>query len=442
MPQGLRNAPPVHQRQVMAALHPFLGKFAHIYLDDIIIWSDTLDEHTVHIKLIMDTPRKARLYCNPKKSKFYLTELVFLGHHISQQGIEACSSKVDKILNWPVPKSATDVRSFLGLVQYIATFLPHLVEHTAALTPLTMKECKKDFPAWLTAHQAAFNAIKGLVVSRKCLTIIDHTMPGNNKIFVTCDASDLRTGAILSWGPTWETARPVAFDSMQLKDAQKNYPVHEKEMLAIVCALKKWRSDLLGSEFYVYTDHRTLENFDTQKDLSRQQAHWMEHLSQFDMTIHYICREDNTVVDALSRLPADTWDEQTEDVDVYDPPLQWESWLGKQQSCNAILMISADECFLKDVREGYKHDEFCQKLSSMDISMPGIHFVNDLWYLGDRLVIPRYSTLHEDLFRLAHDSLGHFGADKSYASIRNCYYWPNMRRDLENAYVPACTDCQ
>lgn len=112
----------------------------------------------------------------------------------------------------------------------------------------------------MEAHQAAFEAIKTLVVSQECLTVIDHTTPGNNRIFVTCDASDWRTGTILSWSPTWKTAWPVAFDSMQLKDAQKNYPVHEKEMLAIVRTLKKWRSDLLGMQFIVYTD--------TQKDLS------------------------------------------------------------------------------------------------------------------------------------------------------------------------------
>jgi hypothetical protein len=219
---------------VTAALHPFLGIFAHIYLDDIIIWSHSIEEHTRHIKLVMDTLRKARLYCNAKKSRFYLTELIYLGHRIFQQGIEACSSKVNKILNWPTPKTASDVRSFLGLVQYISTFLPHLAEHTTVLTPLTTKDCDKAFPEWCPPHQKAFDAIKALVVSHECLTVIDHTVPGNNKIFVTCDTSDLRTGTVLSWGLIWEATRPVAFDSMQLKDAQKNYPVHEKEMLAIV----------------------------------------------------------------------------------------------------------------------------------------------------------------------------------------------------------------
>lgn len=219
-----------------------------------------LAQHMEHIHLVMSALHKDQLYCNPKKSKFYLPELIFLGHHISQEGIKACSSKVDKVLNWLVPKSASDVQSFLGLVCYIATFLPNLAEHMSALTPLTMKDCEKLFPAWTPEHQFAFESIKGLVVSRECLTVINHMNPVDNKIFVTCNANDKCTGAVLSWGLTWESARPVAFDSMQLKDTQKNYPVHKKEMLAIVRALKKWWSDLLGSHFVVYTDHCTLEN--------------------------------------------------------------------------------------------------------------------------------------------------------------------------------------
>ena len=133
-----------------------------------------------------------------------------------------------------------------------------------------MKEAKSNFD-WTMLHQVAFKDIKELVVSSACLTAIDHSNPGNNKIFVTCNASDWHTGACLSFGKTWETACPVAYDSMQLNSAKWNYPIHEKELLAIICALKKWCSDLLGSEFVVYTDHRTLENFDTQRDLSKCQ---------------------------------------------------------------------------------------------------------------------------------------------------------------------------
>jgi hypothetical protein len=122
----------------------------------------------------------------------------------------------------------------LGLVCYVALFLPGLADYTAVLTSLTTKAAKHAFHEWTTDHQHAFEAIKGIVVSRECLTVIDHANMGNNKVFVTCNASDWRTGATLSYGPTWETACPVVYNSIQLKAAEKNYPVHEKELLAII----------------------------------------------------------------------------------------------------------------------------------------------------------------------------------------------------------------
>ena len=121
--------------------------------------------------------------------------------------------------------------------------------------PLTTKEAQKDWLGWMATHQAAFQNIKDIVLSTECLTTIDHDGMDGWKIFVTCDASDWRTGACLSFGETWETARPVAWDSVQLLQAEKNYLTHKKEMLAIVQALKKFRADLLGTHFTIYTDH-------------------------------------------------------------------------------------------------------------------------------------------------------------------------------------------
>jgi RNase H-like domain found in reverse transcriptase/Integrase zinc binding domain len=254
--------------------------------------------------------------------------------------------------------------------------------------------------------------------------VIDHEHPGENNIFVMCNTSDWQMGATLSFSPTLETARPVAFDSMQLKAAEKNYPVHEKELLAVIHALKKWCSDLLGTHFYIYTDHRTLENFDTQKDLSRHQLRWQEFLSQYDLTMTYIRSEDNTVADALSRLLPNCFADES--------PMT-------TATVNAVLKITSDNDILKMIRDGYKEDEFCKRIASSN--MKGWTLSNGLWYIGDRLLIPQVTSLREMLFHLAHDTLGHFGADKSYASLRDVYYWPNMCRDLEQAYIPACADC-
>ena len=273
-----------------------------------------------------------------------------------------------------------------------------------------------------------------MVVSRECLTVIDHDNPGQNKIFVTCDASDWRTGATLSFGPSWETARPVAFDSMQLNAAEKNYPIHEKELLAVVRALKKWRSDLMGAEFMVYTDHRTLENFDSQRDLSRRQLRWQEFLSQYDFSFIYIHGEDNTVTDALSCVAPNAFlDENTDDL---PPHAIWSN------SINAVLSVTTDTSVLADIIQGYKLDTFCKKVVESGSNMKGVRESNGLWYIGDRLLIPRVADIRENLFRLAHDCLGHFGANKSYTSLRDAYYWPNMRRDLEQSYIPSCVDCQ
>jgi hypothetical protein len=277
----------------------------------------------------------------------------------------------------------------------------------------------------------AFDAIKALVVSRECLTTIDHANMGDNKVFVTCDASDWRKGATLSVGTSWELARPVAFDSMQLKGPEKNYPVHEKELLAIIRALKKWRSDLLGIPITVYTNHRTLENFDTQRDLSRRQLRWQEFMSQYDMTITYIQGEDNTVADALSRVPDGAYLGETLDTDMGS----------KTPGIHAILSITTDPTVLRMIQDGYEVDEFCQKLIKAPASTLGVTTANGLWYIGDRLLIPRYGNIREELFRLAHDISGYFGANKSYATLQDSYYWPNMRRDLEKAYIPSCTDC-
>jgi Reverse transcriptase (RNA-dependent DNA polymerase) len=179
MPMGLQNSPSIHQRRVANALREHIGKICHIYLDDIIIWSDSIQSHIAHVQTIMSCLRAHGLCLNNKKSKLFCTEVDFLGHHISARGIEANSSRVDKILNWPVPTSASEVRSFLGLVRYIAAFLPNLAEHTSLLSPLTAKEFERNFPEWTADMQYAFESIKKTVISRECLTVIDHENPGD-----------------------------------------------------------------------------------------------------------------------------------------------------------------------------------------------------------------------------------------------------------------------
>jgi hypothetical protein len=429
MPMGIKNAPSIHQRRVSAALRPWIGKICHVYIDDIAIWSKTLDEHEENVRTILRALQDNKLYCNPKKTKLFATEIRFLGHRVSAKGIEADEGKADRVKNWPRPTTAKQVRGFLGLVRYLAAFLPKIADHTTILDELTRKECDKRFPEWTTRHQAAFEAVKELATSPICLTTIDPSLMPEHKIFVTTDASDTGSGAILAFGPTYETARPVAYESRSFKGAELNYPVHEKELLAIVRALAKWRTDLLGYSFQVWTDHRTLEHFSTQRDMSRRQARWMEFLSQYDATIHYLPGDKNCAADALSRLP--------------DGALTViASTLTKSKARRITTRFELEDALLEEIKAGYSEDPFVDKLTCAAPGMENVKQENGFWFVDDRLIIPNRAGVREALFRLAHDNLGHFGSPKTYKALRDSFYWPKMRRDLEEGYIPGCADCQ
>ncbi|ESK80643.1 reverse transcriptase-rnase h-integrase [Moniliophthora roreri MCA 2997] len=180
-----------------------------------------------------------------------------------------------------------------------------------------------------------------------------------------------------------------------------------------------------------------LENFSTQKSLSHQQAHWLEELSQFDMKICYIKGEDNTVADALSRLPPDDLENvpDCDDIEICN----WQAWLlrGTSAAVNHIS-IHADANLLKSIRDGYLTDEFCKKFCTGHRILPSVHEENGLWFLGSCLLIPHCGNVQEDLFHLAHDVFDHSGPDKAYEVLRDSFYWPNMRRDLQHYYIPGC----
>ena len=208
-------------------------------MDDIAIWSNTVEEHTENVATILQAMLDNNLYLNPKKSDMFTQEICFLGHHISARGIKPDNRKTDQVTNWPTPTCAKHVRAFLGLVQYLS-FLPSLSNHTSILDELTMKECNKSFPLWTEQHEATFKEIKALIFSAECLMTIDLSLMPKYKIFVTTNTSNVRSGAVLTFGPTYKSTLPVAYNSCTFKGTKLNYPVHEKELLEIVRALAKW----------------------------------------------------------------------------------------------------------------------------------------------------------------------------------------------------------
>jgi hypothetical protein len=246
MPFGLCNAPATFQsmmNQVLAGL----AEFALVYLDDVLAFSQSDEEHLQHLDEVCQRLQKHQLYARRDKCEFGTRQTTFLGHVVSADGIACEPEKVEAVLQWPVPKSAAEVASFLGLVNFYRRFAKGLSGVAAPLTALLKKGAAFE---WSEAAQEAFDAVKALLTSAPVLVPPDPNLP----FVLECDASAFAVGAVLSQGEG-TLKRAVAFLSMKLNSAQRNYLMHDKELLSVIHALQSWRHYLLnGLPIVVYTD--------------------------------------------------------------------------------------------------------------------------------------------------------------------------------------------
>ncbi|GAA5959299.1 hypothetical protein JCM10213_008100 [Rhodosporidiobolus nylandii] len=389
MPQGLCNAPATHQARVNEALRHLIGVCCQAFVDDIIIYSKTREEHEANCRAVLLALREANLYCSRKKTDHFALRTDFLGHVISRQGIEADPSKTDKIKNWSRPKTVTQ-----------------------GLTNIE--------PLWGDKEEAAFLAIKQIVTSLPVLRAVDQD--SDEPIWLMTDASKVGIGAVLLQGADWRTAQPCGFCSRQYIPAEKNYPTHEQELLAVVAALKAWRVDLLGVSFRVLTDHDTLKHFRTQPTLSKRQARWTETLADYNYELSYIPGKLNTVADSLSRFS------------FSDP--------SPAVAVCGISEYSLTENLVQRVRGAYEDDPFCKQVQRNLGSSPGFSVENGLiLFEGNRIVIPKDKTIKEALLHDAHDALGHLGAKKTLSALSLSFFWPRMATEVIE-YVSSCDGCQ
>uniref|UniRef100_A0A0W0FWB7 Reverse transcriptase RNase H-like domain-containing protein n=1 Tax=Moniliophthora roreri TaxID=221103 RepID=A0A0W0FWB7_MONRR len=221
-----------------------------------------------------------------------------LGHIINNDGLHADADKLDIIRKWRQPRDYHDIQKFLGIVNYIAAYLPGVASFTLPLSD--MSKNKQPF-MWHPIHDACMQNIKDLCCEGNIPVLRPINPKLDESIWVICDASVSGVGAMYGQGPIWQKCHPAGFMSKKFTDAQRNYRVFEAETLAILEALLKWEDKLIGYKIHVVTDHESLQFFKTQKRLSGHQMHWMEYLSRFDFDIMYIKSVQNKVADALSQ---------------------------------------------------------------------------------------------------------------------------------------------
>ena len=306
MPFGLTNAPATFQTFVNNLFREFLNKFVIVYLDDILIYSNTYEEHVQHIRQVLEILRQNQLYANPRKCVFAKQEVEFCGHIVGNGIVKVMKNKIRSIAEWPQPKNVHEVRQFLGLANYYRRFIKNFSLIAHPLTELLKvgeadKRKNKYRPIpWNTAHQLSFERLKHRLTNAPVLQQVDPSKP----FIVETDASDFAIGACLLQLGDDGKLHPVAFHSRKLHDAELRYPVHEKELLAIKDALRTWNYYLEnGMEITVLTDHESLKYMNSIRRPSRRLARWIEEFQEWKLKIKYRRGSEAILPDALSRRP-------------------------------------------------------------------------------------------------------------------------------------------
>src|SRR5579859_6499422 len=281
MPLGLCNAPGTFQHYMNDTFHDFLDQFLIVYLDDLLIYSDTLAEHKRHVRMVLERLKEAELCLKPSKCQFHVQEVSFLGFIVGPGGVQMDPEKLVAITTWPVPKSVHDVRVFLGLANFYRRFILNFSKVAGAMTALLKKNNKFR---WMAEAQEAFERLPSAFTSAPILRQFDASLP----VILEADASDYALRAVISQrGPEDGVLHPITFYSRKFNSAELNYEIYDKEMLAIVETMDHYRHyfEGLGHQAVIFSDHRNLLWFTEPKVYNRRLARWAEKLSRFDFKI-------------------------------------------------------------------------------------------------------------------------------------------------------------
>lgn len=415
MPFGLTNAPATFMALMNDIFRPYLDKFVLAFLDDILIYSRTREEHLQHLTLVLQELRRHKLCAKASKCEFLRDRVEFLGHIVGSDGLHMMQDKLDAVAKWPALTCVDDLRSFLGTVGYYRRFIEGFSRLAAPLTDLLAKGTPFT---WGATQQASFDTLKARMLSKPVLILPDPALP----FTVTTDASGYAVGATLSQDQG-AGLQPIAFLSKKMLPAERNYPVHEQELLAIVCALREWRHYLQGASagFRVLTDHHSLRWLHTQPHLSSRQARWLEFLQQFpQFPIEYQEGKKNVVADALSRRP------------------------DHRELSAAVASSPQLDRPLSDIAAAYNGDPLTRDILSNPAQHPSYTVQHGLIRTAaGRVVVPAVPAVKQLLLSETHDCplAGHLGVAKTLATLTARFYWPRMHADVRR-YVSTCVSCQ
>jgi hypothetical protein len=284
---GLTNAPAHFMYLMNSVFMPELDKFVMVFIDDILVYSKSMEEHEGHLWVVFQQLWDHQLYVKFSKCEFWINEVSFLCHMISPEGIIVDSGKVQDVLDWKPPKSVHQVRSFLGLAGYYRKFIPNFSKISKPITELLKKGSKY---VWSKDCDEAFKILKKLLTS-PVLAQLDIS----KSFDIYCDASSTGLSCVLM-----QEGWVISYSSRQLRRHEEHYPTHDLELAAVVMALGTWKHYLLGNTTHIYTNYKSLKYIFTQPDLNMRQRRWLELIKDIELEVLYHPGKANVVVDALS----------------------------------------------------------------------------------------------------------------------------------------------
>ncbi|GLB43895.1 putative retrotransposable element tf2 155 kda protein type 1-like [Lyophyllum shimeji] len=444
---GLTNSPATFQTMMNDIFRNLIAQgVVCVYLDDILIYTKTLEEHRRITRIVLDRLREHRLFLKPEKCEFERTEIEYLGLIISHGMASMDPVKVAGVAEWPVPKNKKEVQSFLGFTNFYRRFIRDFSHHARPLFDLTAKDVAWT---WGSGQQDAFDALKRAITSKPVLIFPDDDRPFR----VEADSSDFATGAVLSQqSPEDEKWHPVAFYSKSLNAVERNYEIHDKEMLAIIRALEEWRHFLEGARHKVdiYMDHKNLQYFLTAKKLNRRQAQWSLYLANFDFVLHHRPGRSMGKPDALSRR-ADHGDGSADNTDI----VLLKPEFFAVRALQGLIATGEEDKILRDIRrgnrEGAQEDVVAKATAALKSARSGVRSVRSAEWSEDqgvlmfrgRVYVPNIPELRRRIVEQHHDSrvAGHPSRWKTLELVSRSYWWPQMSRYI-GSYTSTCDLCQ
>nr|XP_055067930.1 uncharacterized protein K02A2.6-like [Misgurnus anguillicaudatus] len=430
VPYGLASAAPAFQKMMMTILHGLSGVQA--YLDDLIVYGNTEDIHDTRLKAVLHG-----LKLNMQKCKFKMQSLKFLGHTISKDGLHPDPDNVAAVMHAPAPHDMASLRSFLGLTSWYSKFLPDYATEVEPLREVLRTSTDTNF-LWTDKAAQSFATLKTLLSKSPILALFDPRLP----TYVSTDASDYGVGGVLSQLHADGTERIVAFASRTLSSAERKYSTVEREALACVWCVEKWRTYLWGRHFVLRTDHQALTTLLTSKGTGRaglRIARWSARLLCYSYDVAFRPGRYNTTADCLSRLPLPVTSDLTDEPEMvatvsHLPALSASEFASASESCLQLTQLR------EQIQNGWPKN----KKSVKQELEPYFHIRHELSVEGPLimrgdhcLVVPL--SLRTRLVNLAHE--GHQGIVRTKQRLRELYWWPQMGKNVETL-IASCVTCQ